>query len=158
DLTLVAESLRKLLENHCQRVGLVTDGAELLCSVETMQPHEILLDISMPHLNGFDAAREIHKRYPEIKLIFVTVHGGPEYVMEAFRAGASGYILKTSAGGELVQGLKDVLSGRQFVSANLTSVTAKTLANGSKEWTSCRVLTPRQRQVLQLLCEGNPAK
>jgi DNA-binding NarL/FixJ family response regulator len=157
DQTLVAEGLSKLLENHCECVGTVTDGASLLRAVDTTQPHAVLLDISMPQLNGFEAARQIHKRYPEIKLLFVTIHGDPEYVTEAFGAGASGYVLKSSAGDELIKGLKEVLRGNKFVSAELTSTTA---SSGSPKGRRApgRGLTPRQRQVLQMLCEGNPAK
>lgn len=158
DQALVAEGLSKLLESHCESVGTVTDGAALLQAVETTQPHAVLLDISMPQLDGFEAARQIHKRHPKIKLIFVTVHGEPEYVAEAFGVGASGYVLKTSAGDELIRGVKEVLCGRRFVSAELTPAAAKMGAGEGRGRSSPRVLTPRQRQVLQLLCEGNPAK
>ena len=156
DQTLVAEGLSKLLENHCECVGTVTDGASLLRAVDSMQPHAVLLDVSMPQLNGFEAARQIHKRHPEIRLLFVTTHGDPEYVAEAFDAGASGYVLKSSDPDELINGLKEVLRGRKFVSAELTASLNTGSARGRRA--PGRGLTPRQRQVLQMLCEGNPAK
>jgi DNA-binding NarL/FixJ family response regulator len=158
DHLMFAEGLHKLLESEFDCVGIVNDGVTLLHAVETLQPHVVLLDISMPQLSGLDVAAQIHRRYPDIKLIFVTMHKEPEYLSEGLHAGALGYILKSSAGSELLTGIGEVLRGRRFISAELNSVVASAGGQDIEGLSLYRSLTPRQRQVLQLLCEGNPMK
>ncbi|HLZ32403.1 MAG TPA: response regulator transcription factor, partial [Nitrospira sp.] len=108
DHTLVLEGFQKLLEEHCEVVGAVEDGRALLEMAAQRRPDLILLDISMPRLNGIDAAKKLKKLLPDAKLIFVTMHADAAYINEAFKAGATGYLLKRSASKELVQAIESV--------------------------------------------------
>jgi DNA-binding NarL/FixJ family response regulator len=159
DHTLVLDGFRKLLEDHCEIVGAVEDGRALLEVAERCQPDVITLDISMPQLNGIDAARRLRKIAPQAKLIFVTMHADQAYISEAFKSGASGYLLKRSAGSELVQAIHTVMNGNYYV----TSLIAKdlvhsALAGGRAPVIQRDTLTVRQREVLQLVAEGRTVK
>jgi DNA-binding NarL/FixJ family response regulator len=159
DHTLVLEGFKKLLEEHCQVVGSAEDGRALLDAAKRLRPDIVVLDISMPHLNGLDAARLLRKIVPQVQLIFVTVHADPDYVSQAFQAGASGYLLKRSAGSELLQALEAVKNGNYYV----TSLIAKDLvqfAISGRELnaTGKNRLTMRQREILQLVAEGLAVK
>jgi DNA-binding NarL/FixJ family response regulator len=146
DHTLVLDGFRKLLEDRCEVVGTAEDGRTLLRMAQELQPDIVTLDISMPQLNGVDAGRKLKKILPRTKLIFVTMHADPAYVNEAFKAGASGYLLKRSAGSELLQAIQSVMDGQCYV----TPLVAKGLEDKS--------LTARQREVLQLVAEGMTVK
>lgn len=155
DHTLVLEGFKKLLEEHCQVVGSAEDGRALLDAAKRLQPDIIVLDISMPKLNGLDAARRLRKIVPQARLIFVTVHADSDYVNQAFQAGASGYLLKRSAGSELLQAVQAVASGNYYI----TSLVAKdlvqsTLTGMAPSMTDPNRLTMRQREILQLVAEG----
>ena len=115
DHTLVLEGIKKLLEPHFDLVGTVEDGRALLESAQELKPDVILADISMPLLNGIDAARQLRKLLPEAKIVFLSMHADPMYVTEAFRAGGAGYLLKRSAASELVFAIEEVLKGRFYV-------------------------------------------
>lgn len=159
DHTLVLEGFKKLLEERCEVVGVVEDGRSLLEAAERLQPDIITLDISMPLLNGIDAARQLKKIAPDAKLIMVTMHADQAYVRQAFQAGASGYLLKRSAGSELNQAIQAVISGNYYV----TSLIAKELvrsaiAPGHIPMVKGETLTLRQREVLQLVAEGQTVK
>jgi DNA-binding NarL/FixJ family response regulator len=159
DHTLVLDGFRKLLEEHCEIVGAVEDGRALLAAAEQLQPDVITLDISMPQLNGIDAARRLRKLAPQAKLIFVTMHADQAYITEAFKSGASGYLLKRSAGSELVQAIHSVMNGNYYV----TSLIAKDLVQsafvgGRAPAIQRETLTMRQREVLQLVAEGRTVK
>jgi DNA-binding NarL/FixJ family response regulator len=159
DHTLVSEGLRKLLAPHFDLVETVEDGRELLRKAPLVQPDVVLLDISMPLLNGLAAARRLRKVLPEAKVIFLTMHADPAYVTEAFRAGAAGYVLKRSAASELVHAVHEVMSGRSYV----TPLLAEDAPGGVLGVRGVRAGTPgdlstRQREVLQLLAEGHASK
>jgi len=159
DHTLVVEGFRKLLEEEFDLVGAVEDGRALLKTAPTLQPDVVLLDIAMPSLNGIEAARQLKKMMPEVKIIFVTMHADPAYVTEGFRAGASGYLLKRSAAAELAQAIQAVLKGQHYVTPLITTDLVRTLLDGSSEQLSRPApLTPRQREVLQLVAEGHSLK
>jgi len=115
DHTLVLDGFRKLLEDQCEIVGVAEDGRTLVRMAQELEPEIITLDISMPQLNGVDAAKKLKKILPRTKLIFVTMHADPAYVNEAFKAGASGYLLKRSAGSELRQAIQSVMEGQCYV-------------------------------------------
>jgi DNA-binding NarL/FixJ family response regulator len=159
DHPIVIAGLRDVLGSQFEIVGTAGDGRTLVESASVLKPDVILLDISMPLLNGLTAARQIKTQLPKVKLIFLTMHVEADYVKEAFRAGASGYILKRSVASELVAAIKEVLKGRAY----LTPVIAKAFhgrlpqpsAAGRK---SSSALTYRQREVLQLVAEGHPSK
>ncbi len=159
DHTLVLEGFRRIVEQRCQVVGTVEDGRALLESAIRLRPDLILLDISMPLLNGIDAARQLKKTLPDVKLVFVTMHADPAYVTEAFKAGASAYLLKRSAARELDQAIDSVLKGQYFVTALLTRELVTSLSEDHATLFAKRQeLTPRQREVLQLVAEGRTIK
>lgn len=151
------EGFRRILENDFEIVGSVEDGRSLLEAVEQRRPEIVLLDISMPMLNGLDAARQIKKDHPKTKLVFVTMHPDMDYVREAFRAGASGYVLKRGAVTELVKALNEVLNGRFYLTPLVTREAIEDLLNAPAHGLG-KELTPRQREVLQLVAEGRTAK
>ena len=159
DHTLLLEGFRLMLAPEFDLVGSVEDGQALLAAAKTLKPDVILLDISMPHLNGIDAARRIRKFLPSARLIFVTMHAGADYVAEAFRAGAMGYLLKRSAASELLIAIRTVLKGNHYVSPLVTRNALELLISSSKpQGKFSDRLTPRQREVLQLVAEGRSRK
>lgn len=159
DHTLLMDGIRLMLEPEFQLVGAVEDGLAVLESARHLQPDVILLDISMPQLNGIDAAYQLRKIAPGARIVFLTMHADPEYVTEAFRAGAAGYILKRAAASELLTAIREVLKGNHYVSPLVTRNALELLINTSRP--GAKVidrLTPRQRQVLQLVAEGRNRK
>lgn len=159
DHTLVLEGFRKLVEERCTLLGAVEDGRALVEAAERLQPDVVLLDISMPRLNGIDAARKLKKHHPEMKFIFVTMHADPSYVNEAFKAGASGYLLKRSAAQELMQAIQAVTNGDYYITPLITKdVIGSMLSPGRLQMPAVDDLTARQREILQLVAEGYSAK
>jgi DNA-binding NarL/FixJ family response regulator len=159
DHTLLLEGIRLLLEPEYELVGSVEDGLALLAAAKTLKPDVILLDISMPLLNGIDAARRLRKIVPSARLIFVTMHADADFVLEAFRAGAMGYILKRAAASELLTAIREVLKGNHYVSPLVTRNALDLLILTSKpRGKFADRLTPRQREVLQLVAEGRTRK
>ena len=163
DHTLVLEGFRKLLEQEFELVGAVEDGKALLTAAEKLKPDIIVLDISMPLLNGIEAARHLKKSLPEAKLVVLTMHADQTYAVEAFRAGASAYLLKRSAASELVFALNEVLKGRVYVTPLIAKdMLSSFLDKGSKprkqSIKASSGLSPRQREVLQLVAEGRSNK
>jgi DNA-binding NarL/FixJ family response regulator len=155
DHALVVAGVRKLLEGEFEVVGIAEDGRALLAMAEKLRPDVILLDISMPLLNGIEAARQLNRLLPQTKLVFVTMHADVDYVTEALRAGASGYVLKRCVAGELVNAIREVLKGRTYV----TPLAARAVADSTPKITKFSVaLTQRQREVLQLVAEGRATK
>lgn len=159
DHTLVLDGYRKLLEGVCDIVGAAEDGRTLLKLAHQCQPDIVTLDISMPHLNGIDTARKLRKDLPGTKIIFVTMHADQAYVTEAFKAGAKGYLLKRSAGSELVQAIHAVMGGHNYITPLIAKGLVQSAVGGRKPSVAQkRSLTPRQREVLQLVAEGNTVK
>jgi DNA-binding NarL/FixJ family response regulator len=161
DHSLILAGLRKLVEAECEVVAAVEDGRALLEAARRLNPDLILLDISMPLLNGLDAARQLIKLAPASKLIFLTMHATPTYATEAFQAGASGYLLKRSAASELQQAIRSVLSGQYYLTPLITkdvlgAVLKQTV--GKRGDSASTALTARQREVLQLVAEGRGTK
>jgi len=159
DHALVVDGFRKLLEDRCEIVGVAEDGRTLLRMAQELQPDIVTLDISMPQLNGVDAARKLKKILPRTKLIFVTMHADPAYVNEAFKAGASGYLLKRSAGSELVQAIQSVMDGQCYVTPLVAKGLVQSVITGGRPTVlKDTLLTARQREVLQLVAEGMTVK
>lgn len=159
DHTMVLEGLRKLLEEEYELVGMVEDGRTLVKVARQQNPDVIVLDISMPQLNGLDAARQLHKLLPNCKLIFLTMHADPTYAKEAFQLGASAYLLKRSAASELTQAIQAVLKDQFYVTPLIAKDMLLPLCNNSNQSQKNKsVLTPRQREVLQLVAEGKGTK
>ena len=158
DHKLLLEAFQKLLEPDCEVVGSVADGRALLAAASELEPDIIVLDIAMPLLNGLDAGGQIKKMMPDVKLIFLTVNEDPDFVSEAFRIGASGYLLKSSAASELFQAIQDVSRGRAYVTPLVAQGMVDSFIEGPKRRRASDKLTPRQREVLQLLAEGRSMK
>ena len=159
DHALIIEGFRRILEDSYDLVGTATDGRALIESAKSLQPDIIILDVSMPLLNGIDAAVHLKKLCPKTKLIFVTMHADTEYVRSAFEAGASAYVLKRSAVDELDQAIRAVLSGHSYITPLITKdLLTIFLATPSDKLRGTESLTGRQREVLQLLTEGRTAK
>ena len=160
DHGLVLAGLSKLLEKEFEIVGVATNGRELVELAEQCQPDAILLDISMPLLNGIEATRQICKVMPKTKIVVLTQQTGKEYVQAALQAGARGYVVKQSAPTELVTALHEVLAGRFYVTRLVIPKQIASLRDGGSnphEWFAGQ-LTPRQREVLQLVGEGKSGK
>ena len=119
DHEVVVEGLRRILEPHCELVAAVGDGRALLEAAEKLRPDVIVTDIAMPLLNGLDAVRQLRKRDIRAKVIFLTMHADSDLATEAFRAGASGYVLKSSAGRELIQAIETVRDGRVYLTPTI---------------------------------------
>ena len=155
DHTIFRQGLAKLLESDVEIVGAVEDGRALLAQTRKLKPDLLLVDISMPLLNGLDAVRQLKKEIPGVRAIFLSVHANPAYAAEAFRLGASGYLLKVCEVSELLFAIREVLLGRSYVTPLITKETMELLMTTQKEELP---LTDRQREVLQLLAEGHSTK
>jgi DNA-binding NarL/FixJ family response regulator len=159
DHAIVAEGLAALLKTTFSLVGIVRDGRALLAAASELKPDVIVADISMPLLNGLDAVRQIKADRPTTKIVILTMHADPELAVQAFRAGALGYVLKTSAGEELVTAIKEAAQGRVYVSSLIAKDLIDILIEARNLPTSEHAtLTTRQREVLQLVAEGRTMK
>jgi DNA-binding NarL/FixJ family response regulator len=159
DHAVVAEGLAGLLRERYTLLKIVHDGRALVAAAKELNPDVVVTDIGMPLLNGLDAVRQIRAARPAINIIILTMHIEAELAVEAFRAGASGYLLKSSSGEELVEAVRQVAQGRAY----LTSLIAKDLIGvllEAKKDPPARGgrLTGRQREVLQLIAEGRTMK
>lgn len=163
DHSIVLAGLCKLVEadGEGEVVGTVEDGRALVEEAQKLRPDIILLDISMPLLNGLDAARQIGKLMPECKLIMLTMHASPTYAAEAFKAGVSGYLIKRSAASELKHAIQAVLRGQHYMTPLITKDVLDSALHPPEKNARKRpplTLTPRQREVLQLVAEGKGTK
>jgi DNA-binding NarL/FixJ family response regulator len=160
DHDIVIEGLRRILDrSELEIVGVAKDGRALLRAAKTFQPDLIIADVTMPLLNGIDAARQIRKSNPNVKIIFLTMHPDVTFATEALTAGGSGYVLKNSAGDELFTAVQKVMSGSIYVTKSIAEAVKHGLSSRSSAWRSpVDKLTSRQREVLQLLAEGLQVK
>ena len=158
DHRLLLEAFENLLEPKFEVVGTAMDGRALLVAAQELKPDVIVLDIAMPLLNGLGAAQRLKQMMPETKLIFLTVNEDPDFASEAFRIGASGYLLKNSAASELFQAIEAVLKGKAYVTPLITQGMIESFQYGHDRSEASVKLTPRQREVLQLLAEGHSMK
>jgi DNA-binding NarL/FixJ family response regulator len=155
DHTVVAEGLATLLKNRFDLVGTVRNGSELIDAARKLRPDVIVADISMPVLSGLEALRRLKAARSQAKVIFLTMHADAQLATEAFRAGASGYVLKQSAGEELIAAIQEVLQGRTYLTPLMTK---DVIANFTESTPPTVKLTPRQREVLRLIAEGKRMK
>jgi len=158
DHTLVAEACRKLLEPEFEVVGIVSEGRALVRANALLKPDVVISDIAMQLLNGLDAGEQIKLANPNVRLIFLTMFADPELAAEAFRRGASGYLLKNSAAHELTAAVKDALNGCLYISPQLTKSNVSEFLRTYNQDVAKQRLRPRQREVLQLLAEGRTMK
>lgn len=157
DHALLLGAFEKLLAGECEVVGQVSDGRALIAAAETLKPDVIVLDISMPLLNGLEAGRQIKQELRNVKLVFLTMHDDPDVAAEAFRSGASGYLLKRSATSELATAIREVTQGRSYITPLIAEGLVGSLLHVDEHKPDLE-LTSRQREVLQLLAEGHSMK
>jgi two-component system response regulator NreC len=157
DHVLVRQSLKSLLEREgFQVVGEASDGQEAIRRVQSLHPDIAVMDISMPILNGIDAARELSRSFPKTKSILLTQHDEDQYISEALEAGVKGYVLKSQVASDLVQAIKQVSRGQAYLSPGVSRAVMDAFRSKSKK--SRDPLTARERQVLQLIAEGKSTK
>jgi DNA-binding NarL/FixJ family response regulator len=158
DHAIVSQGLEALLRESFDLVGSVRDGRALVESVAELKPDVAVTDISMPGLNGLEAIRQIKKIRPATKIIALTMHAEPTLVAEALKAGASGYVLKSSAVEELERAIREVLLGRTYVTSLIAKDVFSVLMEATGPASAEPQLTARQREVLQLIGEGRTMK
>ena len=159
DHLLVAEALKSLLADDFELVGVVQDGLGMVRAAEALRPDVIVADITMPHLNGIDALAQLRRVAPKTRVVFLTMHCDVAYARRALEAGALGYVLKHSAPSELILAVKAALSGRTFITPTLAGEVLESMRHEtSRTPDPVGALTPRQREILQLLAEGCSAK
>jgi DNA-binding NarL/FixJ family response regulator len=157
DHTLVVEGFRKILEPEFEIAGVVSDGRALLTVALQQKPDVIVLDIGMPLVSGIDAGRELKRLIPRTKLIVLTMNEDADIAREALRRWASAYLLKKSAGAELINAVREVLKGRTYVTPRLAQQLMDRFVRDPRLGRT-KELTPRQREVLHLLAEGRTMK
>jgi len=159
DHTLILDGLRSALQSQHEIVGVAKDGRALVQAAEKLKPDLVILDISMPLLNGFEAAKQINKSLPSAKLIFLSQHLNPAYLKQALKLGASGYVLKSGAIEELQQAISMVLRGKTYITPAFGEDVIARLWNREGELSAePEGLTDRQREILQLIVEGRGNK
>ena len=158
DHTLVAEGCVKLLESEFDVVTTVRDGVALIQAAEQFKPDVIIADIAMPVMNGLDACEQIKRSMKLVKIIYLTMNEDKDLAAEAFRRGASGYLLKSSAAAELSTAVRSVIRSKSYVSPLITRDLVSLLIESDRKDPGHERLTQRQKQVVQLLAEGRSMK
>ncbi len=159
DHTILREGLKSLLraDPDFDIVGEAEDGRDAIRRVQTLSPDLVLMDLSMPRMNGLDALKEIKKQNPEAKILVLTVHKTEEYVLTTLQAGADGYVLKDATHSELVMAIKNVLMGKRYLSPGISEKVIEGYLEGRKEIktsSAWATLTQREREILKLIAEG----
>ena len=154
DHTLVAEACKNLLDREFDVVGIVPDGRTLLQAASEMRPDVVIADIAMPEMNGLDAGEQLKRKNRELKLIFLTMNVRPDLAAEAFRRGASAYVVKHCTAEDLIVAVRRVLKGESFLAPQIDKDAVDRLRWTNAKFSPERRLTDRQREVLQLMAEG----
>ncbi len=158
DHSVVREGLRSLFKTEPDfcLIGEASDGLEAVRLTERLQPNVLLIDLAMPGLGGLEAIRQVSKRFPRVRVIVLSMHAAEDYVAEAFGNGAAGYILKQSPVSEVIQGVREVASGRRFLSSSVPKGAIEMCLDHARNGPSepYETLTSREREVLQLVAEG----
>jgi len=163
DYTILRQGLRALISSSpdFEVVGEAEDGHRAIDCVEKLKPHLVLMDLSMPRMNGMDAIREIRKRVPDTKIVVLTVHKTEEYIVSALQAGADGYVLKDATHDELMMAVRNVLNGRRYISPGISEKVIEGYLEGKrsiKPQTVWETVTRREREILKLIAEGHRNK
>lgn len=159
DHTILREGLKMLLSSNdeLEVIAEVEDGLEAIRQTESLRPDMVLMDLSMPKMNGIGALQEIKKSTPETKVLVLTVHKTEEYILAALKAGADGYVLKDATHRELMLAIEHVFSGRCFLSPGISEKVIEGYLDGRKSVKSCSswdTLTQREREILKMIAEG----
>lgn len=162
DHRIIREGIRNLLDREpdIDVIGEASDGREVILKNQELQPDVLIMDITMPNLNGIDATRKIIKQNPETRIIALSMHSDHHFVAEMLQAGATAYLLKDCVYDELVQAIKLVCMGKTYLSPEVASLLVKDYRSQSQQATGTKseTLTPREREVLQLMAEGHSTK
>ncbi len=163
DHAILRRGLRALLEREpdMEVLGEAADGRETVKAVETLRPDVVVLDITMPNLNGIEAARQIVAKADGTAIIILSMHSDEGYVLRALRAGARGYLLKDAVEGELIQAIRAVAGGKAYFSPEVSKLLVEDYVSGMRERgleDRYDLLTPREREILQVLAEGKSSK
>ena len=156
DHPVVAEGLRLLLEKSYSVIGAVSDGRALLSAAARLKPDVIVVDIGMPLLNGLDAAQRVREQLPKVKVVFLTMRDDPHLAAAAMELGPVGFVLKYSAGAELLKAIGEVLRGKSYLTPKLRSDDWVVMKQRARQFS--KELTARQRDIVQLYAEGRPIK
>lgn len=159
DHAILREGLRAVLSSHpnLEVVGEAEDGREAIRCIDQLMPEVVLMDLSMPRMNGMEALREIKRRHPDTKVLTLTVHKTEEYILAALQAGADGYVLKDATSNELLMAIGSVLSGKRYLSPGVSEQVIEGYIEGRKtlkQKSSWDSLTQREREILKLIAEG----
>jgi DNA-binding NarL/FixJ family response regulator len=158
DHVLLLDALKNLVEPEFEVVGTFADGQSLVEAAPKLNPNVVVLDIGMPTMNGLNAGQRLKQSIPLVRLVYLTMNQDPDLAAEAFRLGASAYLLKNSAGNELMQALREVVRGGYYVTPLMTKGMVGSFVQNFKRMKSKTQLTLRQKEVLQLLAEGRSMK
>lgn len=158
DHVMICEGFRKLLEPEYEVVGSVGDGRALLKAAADLKPDLVLVDVGMPLLNGLDAGRALKKSMPKTKIIFLTMNADPDIASEALKIGASGYLLKTSQGDELLKAVRQAIRGMSYVTPQISQALEESFIRNPNSSARPTHLTGRQLEILQMLAEGKSMK
>lgn len=158
DHRIFTEALKALLADEFELAGVVEDGRALVEAARALRPDVIVADISMPVQNGIDALAELKEHDPDVRVVFLTMHRNVAYARRALELGAAGFVLKHSASAELVMAVRAALQGRTFVTPDLAADLIRAAGPGAQRTADPAALTPRQRDVLQLLAGGKSVK
>jgi DNA-binding NarL/FixJ family response regulator len=158
DHTLLVDAFRRLLEPEFEIVGTASNGRDLLATAPKLQPDLVILDLGLPLLSGIDAGRELKTLLPRTKILVVTINEDSAVASDALGAWASGYLLKKSAGVELIHAIREILKGKSYVAPLIARKLTEDFIRDPAAVHRQRLLTPRRRQVLQLLAEGRTMK
>jgi DNA-binding NarL/FixJ family response regulator len=158
DHTLVAEALHQLIAPYFDVVATVADGHALVDAALSLKPDAVVVDIAMPLLNGLEACRQLKEKMRSLRVIFLTMNEDPELAAEAMRVGASGYVLKKSAGSELLQAIRAALRGTSYITPQIARGIEDSFIRNQRGKSQPNSLTQRQREVIHLLAEGKSMK
>ena len=158
DHVLIAEALRQLLAPYFDVVTAVADGHALVDAALSLKPDAVVVDVAMPLLNGLEACRQLKDKMPVLKIIFITMNDDPELALEAMRLGASGYVLKKSAGSELLRAIRAALRGMSYIAPEIAREIEDSFVRNGHGKSHPKSLRPREREVIQLLAEGKSMK
>jgi DNA-binding NarL/FixJ family response regulator len=158
DHTLLLEAFQKLLADDCDIVGTAADGRALVEAALQLKPDVIVVDVSMPLLNGLDAAKQLKRALPETRIVVLTMSEDPDLAAEAFRIGASGYLLKRSAASELRTAIQEVMKHRTYITPLIAEGLVSSMLQGATSVDPVSRLTERQREIVQLIAEGHSMK